>query len=223
MITEEMLRRAAVISSDAFVRSLEAYDREEHVFSPKFEKKIRKLYRRANHPYLYRAVKKVASFLLALLIGGGIWLTVDEEARAAFFGWIKEVYEYAVWYSSGDNKDTPTERKDYYIPVIPEGYEEVFTKERNDGRLTVYQNENRQYLQFYYVWGTTFSGLLGGSRGTEISTVDVCGHPADISISNNPGIANTIVWNVEDAALAISGFLSPEELIVLAESVAEMA
>lgn len=222
MITEEMLRRAAVISSDAFVRSLEAYDRDEHVFSPKFEKKIRKLYRRANHPYLYRAVKKVASFLLALLIGGGIWLTVDEEARAAFFGWIKEVYEYAVWYSSG-GKDESAERKDYYIPVIPEGYVEAFAKDRLDGRLVIYQNENRQYLQFRYIWGNTFSGLLGGDNETKIHTVAVRGQPADMMLSNAPNISNIIVWKTEDAVLGIFGFLSPEELIALAESVEDVS
>ena len=221
MITEEMLRRAAVISSDAFVRSLEAYDREEHVFSPKFEKKIRKLYRRANHPYLYRAMKKVASFLLALLIGGGVWLTVDEEARAAFFGWIKEVYEYAVWYSSG-NGDKPAERKDYYIPVLPEGYEEVLTRANVEGKHVVYKNDQRQYLKFHYVWGDVFSGLLGGGDEAEIQTVIVRGSPANIVLSNTPNISNAIVWNTEDAVLGIFGFLSPEELLSLAESVEEM-
>lgn len=223
MITEEMLRKAAVISSDAFVRSLEANDGDEHIFSPRFEKKIRKLYRRANHPYLYRIMRRVASILLALLIGGGVWLTVDKEARAAFFGWIKEVYEYAVWYSSGDNRGKSAERKDYYIPVLPEGYEEVFVKEKTDARVEIYRNATGQYLQFRYVRGNAFSGLLGGGGEVEVQTVAVVrGQPANIVLSNNPDIANTIIWNTNNAVLAISGFLSPEELIILAECVEEI-
>lgn len=222
MITEEILRRAAVISSDAFVHSLEVYDRDEHVFSPKFEKKIRKLYRRANHPYLYLIARKVASFLLALLIGGSVWLTVDKEARAAFFGWIKEVYESVViWYSFG-NSDEPIKRKDYYIPVLPAGYEEIFVKIGINGRLDVYRNENGQYLKFRYILGNASSGLLGSNDEAEILSVVVHGCPADVVLSNTPDTSNIIVWQTEYAVFGIYGFLNPEELVALAESVEEI-
>ena len=64
-----------------------------HEFSPAFEKKIRKLKRRADHPAFYRTMNRVASILLAILIAIGAWISVDAEARAAVVGWVKEIYE----------------------------------------------------------------------------------------------------------------------------------
>ena len=226
MITDEMLRRSAAISCDAFIRSVEACHQEEHVFSPAFEKKIRKLYGRANHPYLYRLVRQVASILLALLIGGCVWLTVDEEARAAFFGWVKEVYESAIgYYFVGD--DVPVERKEYYIPALPEGYEEAFVREREDGRIIVYRNTDGQYLQFHYAWEMGAAGIVSvydAARVSEatLSEVTVNGRPADFLSSNDLYVSNIIVWKVEQVVFGIFGFLEQGELISLAESVKEM-
>ena len=95
MITDEMLYSAAAKSNTAFVKYMEeGYDPEnQHTFSAKFERKMKRLIRKADHPLLYRGLRGVASILLAILIGGGTWLAVDVEARAAFIGWLREVYD----------------------------------------------------------------------------------------------------------------------------------
>lgn len=95
MITEEMLCAAAARSCEIYVSYLErGYTPEnQHEFSLQFEKKIKKLKRKADHPVFYHATKRIASIVLAILITGGVWITVDAEARAAFVGWVKEVYE----------------------------------------------------------------------------------------------------------------------------------
>ena len=65
MITEDMLREAAEESLKDYVNSLERdYDPEHpHKFSLQFEKKIKKLKRKAEHPVLYRTLQRAASFL----------------------------------------------------------------------------------------------------------------------------------------------------------------
>lgn len=220
MITDEMLRRAAVISSDAFVRSIEERYGNEHVFSPGFEKKIRKLYLRANHPYLYRLMRQVASILLALLIGGGVWLTVDKEARAVFFGWVKEVYATMIWYFSDGSGDVSVERKEYHIPVIPEGYVEVFIDDRKDGRIMIYKNTDGQYLQFHYKYGADFTGIASFNKTAKHFEATVGVEEADLIISYDSSISSSIVWKMENGVVfQISGFLSAEELVALAESV----
>ena len=90
-----MLRSAAEKSCEIYVNRLEAgYDpKTQHKFSPEFEKKIKKLERKANHPIVYRSLQRIASIILVCLIACSAWLTVDAEARAAFFGWVKEIYE----------------------------------------------------------------------------------------------------------------------------------
>lgn len=100
MIAEDVLRTAAARSSEVYVRYLEQdFDREHrHKFSPQFEKRIKRMCRQANHPFLYKSLQRVASIFLAILLGGTIWLTVDVEARAEFFGWVKSVYENYIVY-----------------------------------------------------------------------------------------------------------------------------
>lgn len=94
MITEEMLCAAAARSCEIYVSYLErGYTPEnQHEFSLQFEKKIKKLKRKADHPVFYHATKRIASIVLAILITGGVWIAVDAEARATFVGWVKEVY-----------------------------------------------------------------------------------------------------------------------------------
>ena len=95
MITDAQLRKAAEKSSDLYLRYIERdyNSTPSHEFSASFEKKIRKLRKRADHPYFYKTLHKAAAVILAILISGSAWLAVDTEARAAFFGWVREIYE----------------------------------------------------------------------------------------------------------------------------------
>lgn len=72
MITDEMLREAAEKSSKVYVRYLEqGYNPEfQYDFSENFERKIKKLSRKANHPFLYRSLQRIAAILLAISLGG---------------------------------------------------------------------------------------------------------------------------------------------------------
>lgn len=55
MITDAQLRKAAEKSSDLYLRYIERdyNSTPSHEFSASFEKKIRKLRKRADHPYFY--------------------------------------------------------------------------------------------------------------------------------------------------------------------------
>ena len=98
MINDAMLKQAAEELAIAINESLP--DPKECVFqfSPKFERKMKRLTRRANHPILYRSLRMVASVLLVFMIGFGSILTVSTEAREIVFGWMRvryqSMYEY---------------------------------------------------------------------------------------------------------------------------------
>lgn len=64
MITDERLRAAAEKSSNLYLRYMEeGYDAiRPHEFSEPFERKIRKLKKRADHPYFYKMMHKVAYY-----------------------------------------------------------------------------------------------------------------------------------------------------------------
>ena len=95
MISEERLRQAAGTAAMAIADSLPAPEECQHGFSPGFERRMRKVLRRGNHPSVYRGLRRAACFLLALLLSGSVWLTVDTEARDIVFGWISERVEGA--------------------------------------------------------------------------------------------------------------------------------
>ena len=86
--SEEELRAAAKEVSLAWVDRLPEARECQYVFSRHFERKMNRLLRRTRHPALSRGLRRVACFFLALLIGGIVWLSVDAEAREAFFGWV---------------------------------------------------------------------------------------------------------------------------------------
>ena len=76
----------------------------DHEFSTAFEDKMQDVFKRERrHRALRRASKRVAMLFLVCAITVGAYLGLDNEARAAFFGWIREHYEnYFVYCFSGD-------------------------------------------------------------------------------------------------------------------------
>ena len=66
----------------------------EHDFSPEFERKMRKLVCRANHPVWYRIAQTAACLLLAALLSGCAVLAISPEAREVFSDWVREVASF---------------------------------------------------------------------------------------------------------------------------------
>ena len=109
MITDEMLREAAARTFEKYILDLlRNYDSEyQYEFSVDFEKKIKKLKLRANHPILYQSIRRIAIIFLTLLLSGAIWITIDANARAAFFSWISEVTSgYFIYHHEETTSDT---------------------------------------------------------------------------------------------------------------------
>lgn len=193
-----------------------------HEFSAAFEKKIEKLKKRADHPYFYKTLHKAAAVILAVLIGGSAWLVVDTEARAVFFGWVKEVYEEVFLFRFENGRTVDGVKKDYCLTWIPEGYTKLSEDSVGNTSTVVYVNDESEILKFYYVSppDETFWQVESTDITVEKATVD--GYDADILISEDATVGNTIVWMTsDDAGFCISGFFTAEDLIRLAESVCE--
>ena len=97
----------------------------EHDFSPGFERRMKKLIRRADHPMRYRVAQVAACLLLAALLSGCTVLAVSPEARAAFVGWVRELSEgWSVYHYFGEKKDSLGDI--IYRPTwVPDGYEVI--------------------------------------------------------------------------------------------------
>ena len=224
MITDEMLREAARESLEDYVNSLERdYDpAHPHQFSKEFEKKIERLKRRANHPVFYKTMQRVASVVLAILIGGGAWLTVDVEARAAFFGWVKEVYETFFVYRFSGDADMSTKTSNYEPNWIPDGYSK--SRETDTGsRITIfYHNDAGQTLRIHYVYDPDETNIFVDAVGGEIEKVSVGEYSADLILIEDPAVANGLMWtDINNCAFYISAFLDEADLIKVANSIYE--
>ena len=152
MISEERLRQAAGAAVLALADSLPAPEECRHEFSPGFERRMRKVLRRGNHPTVYRGLRRVASFLLALLLSGSVWLTVDTEAREAVFGWISERVEGAYHYFFRGERTSQDYLTGYTLSKIPEGYhkEDVFETDSYTETTYVETTTGRYLLECYH-------------------------------------------------------------------------
>lgn len=225
MITDEMLRAAAAKTNDAHVKYLEQdYDPDhQHEFSPGFEKKIKKLKHKADHPVFYRSIQRVASILLALLIGGSTWLAVDIDARAAFFGWIKEIYETYVVYIFESDTPHNAGNADYRPAWLPEGYSESFVDDTEDTIFVAYSNNEGQMMTFSYIHDPDETTWLVDRNNAIVTQIRVNDNVAELFISTDVNNASAIMWSTADnTAFYVSAFLKDAELIRIAESVCPM-
>ena len=231
MITEEMLKAAAVEADQVILDSLPAPEECEREFSNSFRKKIRRISRRANHPVLYKFAKSVACFVLAVILTGGAWLTVDAEAREAFIRWIKETYStYSVYHFEGTDSGTQTSEGQsseeeispkYSLAWIPDGYTEWATDTIGNCICETYVNESGELLNFNYEPSVDSPYWFIETSTSTQQRVYVGDVPADFYLSNSPDVSNTIVWTSPDGQMAfcLDGFFSKEELIDMAEHV----
>ena len=79
MISEERLRQAAIVAGKAYTDSIPAPESFYHNFSPAFERKMRRVLRRGNHPVVYRVLQRVAGLLLTIVVSGSILLSVNAD------------------------------------------------------------------------------------------------------------------------------------------------
>ncbi len=220
MISEERLRAAAAKSSQLYTEALEQdYDTAQpHSFSPAFEKKMGRLRRRAHHPFAHRALQRVASIALVLLIAGSSWLTVDAEAQELFFGWAREVYESSFVYRFTGQGDEGTAA---YTPQwLPEGYEKV--SETDDGAqiLLLYENGKNQYLSVHYIYAPDSASLLVDAPDVTVSLTHVQNYDAELLVPSDPTVSSALLWTDENGcAFIVDAYLDEAGLLRVANSI----
>ena len=220
MINDEALRTAATEADRVITESLPSAAACTHVFPPVFHKKMQRTIRRGNHPAIARLPKQIACFILSAVIIGGTWLTVDAEARAVFFAWVREVYEECVAYRFVGSTVAENSHVRYELTWLPEGYAEIDRLPTDDGCTIIYSN-GVSLIQFVYASGTDASGLFVGDFSGEIQTIQVGSLYADFYQSRDDGISNTAVWMSaqQDTLFSVTAALPKHLMIALCEGV----
>ena len=217
-----MLRSSAARSSELFAHTIASdYDPvQQYEPSDLFEKKIRKLFHRAKHPYFYKAIQRIASIFLAAILVGSMYLAVDTEARAAFLGWIKEVYEHSIVYRimpSSAAKDLPH----YELTWLPDGFVEPDIYENETVYSALYQNSSTGEIVIfdYYRLSSEVQAKLFTDQQPEHVLVN--GIIADFYAASSDSESNNLLWIDTEAGVfcAIDSNLSKDVILHIAESI----
>lgn len=221
MISDERLREAARQAEENLLASLPKPEECEVTFSPEYKRKMKKLARRTDHPVRYWVQKAVACILLTIFIGGGSVLAFSTEARAAFVGWVREIYEdYFVYYFTGETRNN-SENCAFMPSWLPDGYTESFVSELSGQTIMVFENEDKAQLTFGYSKNLGYWKLYVDIENSEVQQIEISGHVADMYSSNSNGGTKHLIWIDEntDCAFFISANLSEDIIIQIAENI----
>lgn len=226
MITDEMLKEAAGELEAAMMAQLPEETECDHEFSAAFERKMKKVTHRANHPFAAKFGRQVAAAVLALVLLGGALLGISPAARAVFVGWVKEAYGTAVHYFIPESvtekpaEEVPTA---YHLGWVPEGYTLLDILESATNVGYVYVNAEGRLLYFDYT--------IPKKNASVDSFLEVKNHnhkfvfvgelQADLYINNDKNGSNALIWVDKSGTVlfCVMGMLEGEMLIKLAEDI----
>lgn len=198
-------------------------DLPEHTFSPVFERKMKKLVRRGNHPLRYKILHAAACLLLVLLLSGCSILAFSAEAREAFVGWVREVYETSFIYRfSGSDQVTPPSVL-YRPTYIPDGYRMTSESVTDGGAQRISYRNDFGFLGHFTCFPADSSPVFHIERdGSETyQRVLVNGNPAELYLDQDEDEASILLWKDRDEGtiFCVSAQVSETELIKMAESI----
>jgi hypothetical protein len=220
MITEEMMAAAAAEMNEAMLRSLPEPEDCYHEFSAKFEKKMKRVIYRADHPLQFRVLQKVASIILVLFLGFATLMVISPTVRASVFGWIREQYESYISYYFESHPSADSSDSEYYIAGLDDEFQ-LFQKYDNDGmHFYVYTTQTENQLHFIYSTDHYDNIFYVKQENFYVEPVLINGNPGELYTSIDGTESNCIVWCDEDTHIMfyLSAYLEPEILISYAKS-----
>lgn len=220
LYSDAMLRAAAIQVRQSMLGALPHPKDCPCDMSPGQETKMELLVKKSRRITALRKVgKAVAAVILACLLAAGTWLTVNTEARAEFFQWVKEVYEDLIVYRFF-GEPSSDELPVYRITGLPADYTETVSYEDETICVVIYES-GPDIIVFSYM------RMRDGSLSSTV--IDNCLHEvvqlnsytADLFVSTDPTSTNELIWIDEDQRLhfQLSSFHNPADMIELANNV----
>lgn len=222
MTLEKALQVAAAESSEYFTKFIESSYAPEskYIPSPAFERKIKKLSRRADHPVRYRIGRAVACALLAAALCFGSVMAVSPSARATVIRWVVEWYETHIVYRY--TGDPPAEAiPQYEITALPEGYSETERFAYSTSATIIYESPDGGIICLDYVY--MYQGAATIIVEDEAIPVSVNGLEGQLYLAaqQDGTSTNTITWIDPEANIhfTMDTPLGQDVLLHMAESV----
>lgn len=220
--TEEQLRQATAEAGAILDGSLPAPEDCDHTFSLPFQAKMGKLLRRHKRAPARRAMRRVACLVLVCLLGSGVFLTTNAQAREAFLGWVSQQVEgFQRYFYTG----TVTALEDivHYKISVPEGYTFVSGFTSDTFVHHMYESPSGGFISFSYQYQTENSSgeMFLADDEAQRTQAKIHETPAELYLSNDPEGSNTVIWTDQNtgALIDVTALLGEEDLLSLAETV----
>lgn len=152
MFSEEMLMEAAAELNAAMLKTVDQIGPDDFIPSAKFKRKMKRLISRTDHPIRHFMVYRVASILLALLIGFMTVLTLSPSVRAKFLGWVQTKFDYYTKYSYYGERTYKLDQFVCVVSYLPQGYVQAQEYSTADRCILDYVNETSGELM--HLWYT---------------------------------------------------------------------
>ena len=179
-------------------------------------------YQRKAKPQFNTWLSKVACIFLAVLLTGSAVLTFSVEARAAFFGWVREQVEtYYMYFFEGNA--AVTEPAKYELGWMPENCIFVTSYETAGGEVYIYTDERDTLIQFTYTSEPDNEKVYVDYAEYTEKQVTINGNTASLFIAPSEDNTDGIVWTDPNTntLFFISGHFDQETFIKIAENVKE--
>lgn len=181
--------------------------------------------KRKEHNVIFWVKRCTAVASIALVVCFAMITTLSAEARAAVWGWVREIaggnhYKYIF---EGDPVGTSEEKSrtlKYNPGWLPEGTEFVTTIEEVGGEILIYTNERDALIRFSYSTDTKSVTYIDGVEYIQKS-VNVNGNAGTIYLAPSEEQTNAIVWT-DDSIPVIFFFAadcSEKDLLKVAENI----
>ena len=179
-------------------------------------------YQHKSKPQFNTWLSRVACVFLAVLLTGSAVLTFSVEARAAFFGWVREQVEtYYMYFFEGNA--AVTEPAKYELGWIPENCIFVTSYETAGGEVYIYTDERDTLIQFTYTSEPDNEKVYVDYAEYTEKQVTINGNTASLFIAPSEDNTDGIVWTDPNTntLFFISGHFDQETFIKIAENVKE--
>ena len=179
-------------------------------------------YQHKSKPLFNTWLSKVACVFLAILLTGSAVLTFSVEARAAFFGWVREQVEtYYMYFFEGEAAVADPAK--YELGWMPENCIFVTSYETAGGEVYIYTDERDTLIQFTYTSEPDNEKVYVDYAEYTEKQVTINGNTASLFIAPSEDNTDGIVWTDPNTntLFFFSGHFDQETFIKIAENVKE--
>ncbi len=191
---------------------------EKHIFSKKFNRKMKKLIRRQKKPYyklINTAWKRAVCAVTAIIISMTI-VTQVEAVRTAFKDFIAYIFEkFSVFQSVNDDKTPEIITDVYMITKIPNGFE-IEYEEYTDLINNVIYRKDDEVIIFYQTVTSEYNSIWN-TENSDFETMIINGNEAVFFEDNHN--YKTIIWYNGEYVISIGSNIDKNSLLNLAHFV----